>query len=156
MKRQTTIAALIVVACFAAGAQTKVRRTDPHAQAKQEVLKVHQQIIEASLRNDYKTLDQLMSNNWIGTNSQGQTIMEKFTTLATIKAGTYKTHEHKEKAVQVRVDGDQVVVSGTSVTRGEQQGIPVNVEAKFEDVYEKKEGRWQAVLSRVLELEVLK
>jgi hypothetical protein len=51
------------------------------------------------------------------------------------------------------VFGDQAVVNGISTTKATMRGKDASGKSRWTDVYEKRDGRWRAVVSYIVKIE---
>jgi len=75
--------------------------------------------------------------------------VERARFLEVIKSGVL-THEMMESEdVHVRVYGDSAVVTGLTRTKGKFMGQDFSTQERATDVFVKRDGRWQGVLSHL-------
>ena len=113
------------------------------------VLNVNRLFNEAGIRNDIDTLDRLMAANYRTLGIHGEVTGTKQSFLSLMKAGRMTFTFHKDRTLRVKIKGTTAVVTGESTTRGTVEGRPFNLRYRFSDVYEKHDGQWQIVLSRL-------
>jgi hypothetical protein len=139
--------ALVLTSTIAIGGQTTSK--DIVAATQTEVLQAHRAIGRAFLQNDVRTLDRLIAYDFVVRGPRGELLGDKPSILALIKAGRMTVTYNKDRNLRVRLEGNRPVVTGESLTRGTRDGRTVNLRTRFSDVFEKRNGQWQNVLSRI-------
>jgi hypothetical protein len=147
--RLTAIALVLILAPVAVG-QTRPKGATPNDPIKKQVLDVYRRLNEASLRNDFEELDRLMSDDYVSVGTHGEVTGNKHSVLSLMKAGRIKATYHKDGVLRVRVDRNRAVITGEAMSRLELDGHLVNLRYKFSDVFERRNGQWQNVLTRVI------
>jgi ketosteroid isomerase-like protein len=147
--RLTAIALAFILAPVAIG-QTRRKRADPGDQIKVQVLDVYRRLNEASLRNDIEESDRLMADDFVALGPSGKLIGDKSSILSLMKSGRMKIRYNRDIALRVRVDGDRATITGKAILGQELNGHFVKLRYKFSDVYERRKGQWQVVLSRLI------
>lgn len=114
------------------------------------VREVLRQWDEAFLRRDMDTLARVLAEDFTLTNAAGQIVDRKQYLMSIVKAPDMQQATGGSEDVQVRVLGETVaVVTGRSPVKGRPGGraLVVHGQYRFTDVYVKRDGRWQAVVS---------
>jgi ketosteroid isomerase-like protein len=119
--------------------------TPPHSEARQEILKIEREYLDAHLARDTATLDRILADDFIFWHS-GTRHTNKAQRLALMEAPDFTFLSIDTNSVDVDVDGDKAFVSGRAVVRGRyKQREFVSPPYGYLRVYEKREGRWQII-----------
>ena len=105
---------------------------------------------EASLRNDVEELDRLMADDYVAVGPRGQVIGNKRSVLAPMRAGRLKIKSQKNITLRVRVIGARVVITEEEISRVELNGHLLTLRSKGSDVFERRNGQWQLVQTRIV------
>jgi ketosteroid isomerase-like protein len=155
--RPICIAALTIIGGVPFFAQLK---TNP---AKADMTSVEQTLIQlerdwnqATIAKDYKTLERIMGDDWIGIDYLGITVT-KAETIAEIKFGESSNKSVELGEMKVRVFGGTAVVTGTDTEKSTYHGKDSSgnyawMDYAWMDVFVKRNGRWQAVASESTKL----
>ena len=121
------------------------------SEAEEELLKVEKEFANAIVKNDPEAIGRFVADDWIIIDPDGG-IVERARFLEVIKSGVL-THEMMESEdVHVRVYGDSAVVTGLTRTKGKFMGQDFSTQERATDVFVKRDGRWQGVLSHLTRL----
>ena len=121
------------------------------SEAEEELLKVEKEFADAIVENDPEAIGRFVADDWIIIDPDGG-IVERARFLEVIKSGVL-THEMMESEdVHVRVYGDSAVVTGLTRTKGKFMGQDFSTQERATDVFVKRDGRWQGVLSHLTRL----
>jgi ketosteroid isomerase-like protein len=121
------------------------------SKAEEELLKVENEFAEAIVRNDLDCLGRLVADDWTIIDPDGGTV-ERARFFEVIKSGAL-THEMMESGdFRVRVYGDSAVVTGITRTKGKFMGQEFSTQERATDVFIKRDGRWQCVLTHLTRL----
>ena len=138
-RRSAAVVAVLILAVCPAIAQT--------AGAEQEIRAMEKLWNESRVRADVAALDRLLADGWTVTHGDG-TINTKAEYLADLKSGDRKFFgDVKQDDFTVRVNGDTAVAAGVSDARLEYKGKPSDAALRFTRVYQKRDGRWQMIVS---------
>ncbi|HKR00277.1 MAG TPA: nuclear transport factor 2 family protein [Pyrinomonadaceae bacterium] len=112
--------------------------------AAQEVLRVENQYIQAHLNRDVATLDNVLADDFTIRSRRG--LETKFDRLELLQNPDFAFAVIDTSNVQVEVDGDTAIVSGTAyvVNRYGDEEL-TSPTYTFTRRYEKRQGRWQIV-----------
>jgi len=119
--------------------------------AEEEIKRIEIEWGEAFERRDIPTLDSLMSDEYILTDPLGN-VRNKSESLAAIKRNDVHFESTTSDNVNVRINGDTAVVTGTSTFRGRYKGWSMAGRYQYTDVLVKRRGVWQAVSSHITAL----
>lgn len=117
--------------------------------AKQEILRVERQYIQAHLDRDTATLDSILAGEFTIGGSRGRG-MNKAQRLALLEDPDFAFESISTGDVQVEVSGERAVVTGQAMVEGHYGDREFSSPPyKFTRDYEKRQGRWQIVSVRV-------
>ena len=102
---------------------------------------------EAIVSNDAEAIGRFMADDWVIVGESGMTAKNDF--LALVAAGDL-THESMEGNVKrVRVYRDIAITIARGTNSGHYKGQPFSSDEWITDVFEKRDGRWQCVLTHL-------
>lgn len=116
-----------------------------------ELLQIERNWTAAWQSADVVTLDAILADSFVE-NWRGE-ISNKAKIIATLKAGTIKPEWGEVSNVKVMVFGDHAVANGITSTKYTRAGKSFAEKSRWTDVFEKREGRWQAVFSHGIAIE---
>ena len=117
-------------------------------EAEQELLTLEKAFAEAIVRNDLEGIGGLVTDDWIVIDPNGE-IVDRARFFEVIKSGAL-THDMMESEdLRVRVYGDSAVVIGVTRTKGKFMGQEFSTQERATDVFVKRDGRWQCVLTHL-------
>jgi ketosteroid isomerase-like protein len=117
-------------------------------EAEQEFLTLEKAFAEAIVRNDLEGIGRLVTDDWIIIDPNGE-IVDRARFFDVIKSGAL-THDMMESEdFRVRVYGDSAVVTGVTRTTGKFMGQEFSTQERATDVFVKRDGRWQCVLTHL-------
>lgn len=116
--------------------------------AEDELLKLEKEFAEAIVENDIEVIGRLVTDDWIIIDPNGE-IIDRARFFEVIKSGAL-THEMMESEdFRVRVYGDSAVVTGITRTKGKFMEREFSAQERATDVFVKRDGRWQCVLTHL-------
>jgi ketosteroid isomerase-like protein len=116
--------------------------------AEEELLKLEKEFADLIVRNDLGGIGRLVADDWIIIDSNGE-IVERTRFFEIIKSGAL-THDMMESEdFRVRVYGDSAVVTAVTRTKGKFMGQEFSTQERATDVFVKRDGRWQCVLTHL-------
>jgi ketosteroid isomerase-like protein len=119
--------------------------------AEEELLKLEKEFAEAIVSNDLEGIGRLVTDDWIIIGADGETV-ERARFCEVIKSGAL-THDMMESEdFRVRVYGDSAVITGITGTHGKFMGQEFSTHERATDVFVKRDGRWQCVLTHLTRL----
>jgi ketosteroid isomerase-like protein len=114
----------------------------------EELLKIENEFAEAIVRNDLEGIGRLVADDWIIIEPDGG-IVDRARFFEVIKSGAL-THEMMESEdLRVRVYGDSAVVTAITRTKGKFMRQEFSTQERATDVFMKRDGRWQCVLTHL-------
>jgi ketosteroid isomerase-like protein len=121
---------------------------DQRMTAEEELLKVENGFTEAIVSNDPEAIGRLVADDWIIIDPNGE-IIDRTRFFEVIKSGAL-THDMMESEdLRVRVYGDSAVVTAVTRTKGKFMGQEFSTQERATDVFVKRDGRWQCVLTHL-------
>ena len=116
--------------------------------AEEELLKLEKEFADAIVKNDLEGIARLVTNDWIVVGPDGE-IVDRARFFEVIKSGalTHDTMESEDS--RIRVYGDSAVVTGITRTNGKFMGQEFSTHERATDVFVKRDGRWQCVLTHL-------
>ncbi|MGB7925404.1 MAG: nuclear transport factor 2 family protein [Pyrinomonadaceae bacterium] len=119
-----------------------------NSEAKQEILQLEREYVDAHLRGDAETLDRILADDFSFRHRGGRS-SDKAQRLALMETPGFEFLSIDTDGVDIDVDGDRAYVTGRAVTTSLYQARKyVSRPYKYLRVYEKREGRWQMVSVR--------
>jgi ketosteroid isomerase-like protein len=117
-------------------------------EAEEELLKLEKAFAEAIVSNDLEGIGRLVADDWIIIDPDGE-IVDRTRFFEVIKSGAL-THEMMESEdFRVRVYRESAVVTGVTRTKGKFMGQEFSTQERATDVFVKREGQWQCVLTHL-------
>jgi ketosteroid isomerase-like protein len=117
-------------------------------EAEEELLKLEKAFAEAIVKNDLEGIGRLVTDDWIIIDPNGE-IVDRTRFFEVIKSGAL-THDMMESEdFRVRIYGDSAVVTALTRTKGKFMGQEFSTQERATDVFVKRDGRWQCVLSHL-------
>ena len=114
----------------------------------EELLKLEKELENAIVQNDPEAIERFVAADWIIIDPDGQIVNSK-RFFEAIKSGAL-THEMMDSEdLHVRVYGDSALVTGLTRTKGKFMGHDFSTQERATDVFVKREGRWQCVLTHL-------
>jgi ketosteroid isomerase-like protein len=111
-----------------------------------QVSQLEQELIEAFRRNDMRALERIMADDFVFTDPRGASITKELW-LADLRSGASAFESVEIENVRVRLAGDAALVTGLVTLKARSRAGGYNGQFGVIDVYMKREGRWQLVLS---------
>ena len=117
-------------------------------EAEQELLTLEKAFAEAIVQNDLEDIGGLVTDDWIIIDPNGE-IVDRARFFDVIKSGAL-THDMMESEdFRVRVYGDSAVVTGVARAKGKFMGQEFSTRERATDIFVKRDGRWQCVLTHL-------
>ena len=102
---------------------------------------------KATRAKDTAALKQIIAEDWIATNEMGKILnREQYLSQTTANPDVIQSNENTD--MQVRVYGNTAVVTGGLTEKGMRNGTAYTDSYRWTDVFVKRGGRWQAVVSQ--------
>ena len=114
----------------------------------EELLKLESAFADAIIKNDLESIGRIVADDWIIIDPNGE-IVDRTRFFEVIKSGVL-THDMMEsKDSRVRVYGESAVVTAITSTKGKFMGQEFSTRERATDVFVKREGRWECVLTHL-------
>jgi ketosteroid isomerase-like protein len=118
------------------------------SEAEEELLKIEKAFADAIVKNDLEGIERLVAGDWIIIDPNGETV-DRARFLEVIKSGAL-THDMMESEdFRVRVYADAAVVTAITSTKGKFMGQEFSTRERATDVFVRRDGRWQCVLTHL-------
>jgi len=140
-----TMVLVLAVSCQVF-AQAKPAAPAKSASVEQELIKLENDLNNASVKPDVAALGRILADDWTLIDREG-TVVNKAQALAEIKSGEDVTASAVADEMKVRVYGDAAVVLGRNTAKEQYKGKDISGQYRFTDTWIKKDGRWQCVAS---------
>jgi ketosteroid isomerase-like protein len=114
----------------------------------EELLKIEKAFAEAIVKNDPEAIEQFVADDWIIIDPDGE-IVDRTRFFEVIKSGALTHDMMGSEDPRVRVYGDSAVVTAISRTKGKFMGQEFSTQERATDVFVKRGGRWQCVLTHL-------
>jgi ketosteroid isomerase-like protein len=114
----------------------------------EELLKLENAFAEAIVNNDLESIRRLVADDWIIIDPNGE-IVDRTRFFEVIKSGVLMHDMMESKDSRVRVYGDSAVVTAVTRTKGKFMGHDFSTQERATDVFVKRDGRWQCVLTHL-------
>ena len=114
----------------------------------QELLKLENAFAEAIIKNDLERIGRLVADDWIIIDPNGE-IVDRTRFFEMIKSGALTHDTMESEDFRVRVYGDSAVVSAITSAKGKFMGQEFSTHERTTDVFVKRDGRWQCVLTHL-------
>ena len=114
----------------------------------EELLKLERAFADAIIKNDLESIGRIVADDWIIVDPNGE-IVDRRRFFEVIKSGAL-THDIMESEdFRVRVYGESAVVTAITSTKGKFMGQEFSTRERATDVFVKRDGRWQCVLTHL-------
>jgi uncharacterized protein (TIGR02246 family) len=124
------------------------------AEAEQQVRKLEREWLDAYEQHDAVAMERILGDDFTITYGNGQT-QSKAQVVESVKAREKSASPPTKfvtEAVQARIEGDTVVLTGHLVQKSERGGEATTMQFSYTDTYMQRNGRWQVIASRLTRL----
>ncbi len=124
------------------------------AEAEQQVRKLEREWLDAYEQHDAAAMERILADDFTITYGNGQT-QSKAQVVESLKAREKSASpptKFATEAVQARIEGDTVVLTGHLVQKSERGGEAMTMQFSYADTYTRRNGRWQVINSRLIRL----
>ena len=150
MKKTTFICALLLALVLPAlvVGQGRTKSKGPQAGGVEQQLKQMEDDWAKAIKDkEAATLRRIIAEDWVGTDDKGKVSnREQGISQNTANPDVIESNENFD--MQVRVYGNTAVVIGGARERGTRKGTAYSDTYRWTDVFVKRGGRWQAVVSQ--------
>ena len=154
MKNRSLICAMLLTLVFPAlvVGQGRTKSKGPQAGGVEQQLKQMEDDWAKAIKNkDAATLRRIIAEDWVGTDEKGKVLnREQSISQTTSNPDVIESEENFD--MQVRVYGNTAIVIGGGTERGTRNGTAYTDTYRWTDVFVKRSGRWQAVVSQLLKV----
>jgi ketosteroid isomerase-like protein len=119
--------------------------------AEEELLRIEEEFAQAIVSDDLEGVGRIVADDWIIIDPNGD-IVDRTRFLEVIKSGALTHDMMKSEDFRVRVYGDSAVVTAVTRTKGKFMGQEFSTQERATDVFVKRDGRWQCVLTHLTRL----
>ena len=145
MRRILLLSALTIALVWTAKGQgTSGNQGYVVEKAKEEVLKVEDEMNQAIEKGDVNTLGRIFADDFTVTNPSGK-IITRAQDLAEIRSGENNLVALDHDDIHLRVYGNTVLLSGRSRSTLQYKGKVSKGPRRFTNVYVKEDGQWRIV-----------
>src|SRR5207244_10707744 len=116
-----------------------------------EILEVKREFGEAMIRNDADAVGRFLSDDWIIIDPDGG-VLDQSRCLAVIKSGAVKHGAMDSEDIRVRTYPNAATVTAVTHTWTKYLGKEFRTHERATDVFVKKNGQWQCVLTHLTTL----
>ncbi len=116
--------------------------------AEEELLKLEKEFAEAIAKNESEAIERFVADDWIIIDPDGG-VVNRARFFEAIKSGALMHDMMESEDFRVRVYGDSAVVIGVTRTKGKFMGQEFSTQERATDVFVKRDGRWQCVLTHL-------
>ena len=117
----------------------------------EELLKLESAFADAIIKNDLENIGRIVADDWIIVDPNGE-IVDRTRFFEVIKSGALTHNMMESEDFRVRVYGESAVVTAITSTKGKFMGQEFSTRERATDVFLKREGRWQCVLTHLTRL----
>jgi ketosteroid isomerase-like protein len=114
----------------------------------EELLKLENAFAEAIVNNDLEGIGRLVADDWIIIDPNGE-VVDRTRFFEVIKSGVLTHDVMESEGLRVRVYKDSAVVTAVTRTKGKFMGQEFSTRERATDVFVKRDGRWQCVLTHL-------
>jgi|SRR6266571_4244654 len=119
--------------------------------AQEEILEVEREFGDAMIRNDAADIGRFLSDDWIIIDPDGS-VIDKSRFLAVGESGALKHDAMDSEDIRVRTYADSATVTAITHSKTKYLGKEFTTHERATDVFIKRNGRWQCVLTHVTAL----
>ncbi len=141
---------IIGLLASASAADTRPSSQPPqnvHNGAEADLRRLNKEAAEMQVRKDANAADRLLADDYVFLQADGN-VSNKGQNLAVLRDAAFVCEAFASEDVVVRVYGDVGVVTGRAIMRATYAGQDVGGEFLYADVWAKRGGRWQTVVSQ--------
>ena len=149
----TVMVVIIAVSTLPAFSHAQVKNKPPKdnrqkLSTEQIIIQIEEELAQATKDKIKPTLDRLIADDFLYTNSYGR-IINKDQIISAIMSNTDKMTKPEMSDMKVLVNGNTAVVTGAGVDAGiRENGNPYREEFRFTDIFVNRNGRWQIVITQ--------
>jgi ketosteroid isomerase-like protein len=114
----------------------------------EELLKLEKAFAAAIVKNDLEGIGRLVADDWIIVDPNGE-VVDRTRFFEVIKSGALTHDVMESEDSRIRVYGDSAVVTAITSSKGKFMGQEFSGRERATDVFVKRDGRWQCVLTHL-------
>jgi ketosteroid isomerase-like protein len=114
----------------------------------EELLKLEKEFAQAIVKNDAEAIARFLGDDWLIIDPDGG-VIDRARFLDVIKSGALTHSMMESEDVRVRIYGDTVIVTALTTAKGQFMGQDFTTQERATDVFVKRNGRWQCVLTQL-------
>jgi ketosteroid isomerase-like protein len=137
---------IIIIILFAVGVPSIAQ--DRSGVMQEEILQLEKDFGQAIIKNDPDAIGRFLADDWIIIDPEGG-VIDKSSFLRVIRSGTLSHQVMDSDDVRVRIYGDAAAVTALTTTKGKYMGQEFTSQERATDMFVKKDGRWQCVVSQL-------
>jgi ketosteroid isomerase-like protein len=118
------------------------------SEMEEELLKLEGAFAKAIVRNDVEGIGRIVANDWVVIDPNGE-IVDRMRFFEVIKSGALTHDVMESEDFRVRVYENSAVVTAVTRTKGKFMGQEFSTQERATDVFVKRDGRWQCVLTQL-------
>lgn len=130
------------------------KQTNPNTltqDAKQQVLNLEKEWVEAEIRHDEATLRRILDDKFVASFGAGKPYEKEAFIKGIVSGDVDPTESQTLTDRTVIIDGDTTVVVGTDTERGTKKGVPFTEVARYTVTYIRRQGQWVALAEHMVE-----
>ena len=149
MKKTSLICALLSTLVFPAlvVGQGGTKSKGTQGSVEQQLKQMEDDWQKAIKNKEAATLRRIIAEDWVGTDDKGK-VSNREQAISQLTANPDVIESNENFDMQVRVYGNTAVVIGGARERGTRNGTAYTDTYRWTDVFVKRGGRWQAVVSQ--------
>jgi len=117
-----------------------------------ELIELEKAFADALVRNDVKAIETFVAPDWVIVDPHGG-IVEREYFLQEIESGALVHESMEVNDFRIRRYGDAAVVTALTSTNGKFRGEEFGTRERSTDVFVKRDGRWQCVITHLTRLQ---
>ncbi|MCG3160273.1 MAG: hypothetical protein JMDDDDMK_01342 [Acidobacteria bacterium] len=117
-------------------------------QAQEELLRLEKEFTQAIVKNDAPAIGRFVADDWVIIDPDGG-VIDRTRFLDVIKSGALTHSMMESEDLRVRIYGDTATVTGLTTAKGKFMGQEFTTQERSTDVFVKRNGRWQCVLTQL-------
>lgn len=152
MKKSPSLCALLLAVVFSAlvfGQGITTTRRPQAITVEEQIRRLEEVWVKARKDKNPAPLRRVIAKGWFNTNEKGK-IENRDDLFSSIRSDPDMIQSEELSDVKVRVNGNTAVFTGRTREKGTRKGTPYEKSQRRTDVFMKRAGRWQAVVSQVI------
>jgi len=117
-------------------------------EAEEQLLRVEKEFAETIVSNNLEGLGRIVADDWIIIDPNGE-IVDRARFFEVIKSGALTHDTIRSEDFRIRIYGESALVTAVTRTKGKFMGQEFTTQERATDVFVKRDGRWQCVLTHL-------